>query len=148
MVDPRKPNKTRVPAVIVVDELGQLEVPTRSNSYIDPNRRHYWAAVMKRGRGSNVVCWNGTQNPVYVPEDFLRLASNFFCFRLNNPADRKRMAGYMGPQVEEPIMDRHGFWYFNVGGMLHPQYFKQLTLSELPSPSTRGTRQIRGVRRP
>ena len=129
MIDPRKKNKVRVPAVIVVDELGMLEIPQRNKSYLDPNKTHYWSEVMKRGRGSKVVCWNATQNPIFVPEDFLRLANGFFMFRLNNPADRKRMAGYMGHEVEAPILDPHGFWYYNFGGMLHPHYFKQLNVT-------------------
>lgn len=148
MIDPRKTGKVRVPGIIVVDELGMLEIPQRNKSYLDSNKTHYWSEVMKRGRGSKVVLWNATQNPVWVPEDFLRLANSFFMFRLNNPADRKRMSGYMGHEVDSPILDPHGFWYYNFGGMLHPHYFKQLNVQQpAAARPARSINTIRSLRR-
>lgn len=150
MVDPTKRNKVRVPAVIVVDELGMLEIPQRNKSYTDPNKTHYWSQVMKRGRGSKVILWNATQNPVWVPEDFLRLANSFFAFRLNEPADRNKMAGYMGPEVKQPILDPYGFWYYNFGGMLHPHYFKKLNVNISTGQSSTNAvprPQVRSLRR-
>lgn len=127
LIDPKDKRKRRVPTVIVVDELTQLEVRGASKSYIDPDRTHYWAEVMKRGRASKFVLWNATQNPVRVPEDFFRNADAFFAFRLSNPDDRKRISRYMGDAelVERPILDPHGFWYYH-SGMMKPFYFKGL----------------------
>lgn len=126
---PGKSEKKRVPAVVVIDELGQLEITSQSKSFLDPKRTHYWAEIMKRGRSSNVVLWNATQNPVYMPEDFLRNATVLYCFRLNNPEDRNRMSKYMGVEVKQPITDPHGFWYYRVGGMMKPVYVPKLNIT-------------------
>lgn len=130
LVLPGQKEKRRVPAVIVIDELGTLEVSGKSKSHIDNKRTHYWAEIMKRGRGAKVVLWNLTQNPVNMPEDFLRNATAIYTFRLNNPEDRERMAKYTGPEEKAEITDPHGFWVYYVGGMMKPRYIKQLEITQ------------------
>ena len=132
MMVPGKSQKSRVPAVVLIDELTTLEIKSGNKSILDPKRTHAWSEIMKRGRSAHVVLWNVTQNPVYVPEDFFRNASAFFMFRLNRIDDRKRMAEFMGTEVlqEIPTNYPHGFWYYHTGGgnMIHPAFIPQLNV--------------------
>ena len=133
MIVPGKSDKSRVPAVVLIDELTTLEIKSGNKSLLNAKRTHAWSEIMKRGRSANVVLWNVTQNPVYVPEDFFRNASAYFMFRLKNPDDRKRMAGYMGPEVTQEIPSQflHGFWYYHTGGgsMIHPVFIPRLNVT-------------------
>lgn len=130
MLPTGKTEKRRVPFVCVIDELTSLAISRNNKSYIDEKgKKHVWSEIMKRGRSSNGVLWNGTQNPVNVPEDFLRNASSFFAFRLNQQADRDKMAQFMGDQVRGEISDLHGFWYKTVK-MPEPIYVPKLRLPE------------------
>lgn len=66
------------------------------------------------------------QRPSRIPLFLMTESSNFFIFRLQDPDDRKRMSAYMGEQVNEPIQDTHGFWYFLNQDMKQPEYIPQL----------------------
>lgn len=144
---PGSDKKKRVPSIIIVDELTQLEIKTQSRSHIKENSLHYWAQIMKRGRASGVVMWNGTQNPINCPEDFLRNASQYWCFSLGDENDRAKMASYMGSsQIKQPIPDLHGFWYVNTD-MSQPQYVKQLIINPPERRSVNGSYHNSIIRR-
>lgn len=124
-------NKTRVPTVVVIDELSALEISHQTKSLILKGQKHYWGRIMARGRSSKFVLWNATQSPVYNPEAFLRLAHQWFCFRLDDQNDRDKMAGFMGAQVKNKINDEHGFWVKNVK-LMEPKYYQRLVISAPP----------------
>ena len=129
MLPTGKTEKRRVPSVTVIDELGSLEISRTNKSFISKVKRHVWSDMMKRGRSSNNVLWNSTQNPVNVPEDFLRNASAYFAYRLNLQADREKMSEFMGDQIKGDIPDIHGFWYKNIV-MPEPIYVPKLKLPQ------------------
>ena len=120
-----------VPSTIVVDELTSLELKTGLKSYLVETRGgrelHVWSRIMKRGRSAQVVLWNATQNPIYLPADFLRGASQIIDFYLQNQADRDRMATYMGDTVRANPPGAHAYWWWNIK---HPQntYYSANTL--------------------
>lgn len=67
-------------------------------------------AIWTRGRELGVGGWAATQRPSWVPIVLYSEANWNFCFRLRRPEDRKTMAGFMGEEVEQPIIDKYGFW--------------------------------------
>ncbi len=104
-----------VPSTIVIDELTSLELKTGLKSNLSNEKEiHVWSRIMKRGRSAQVVLWNATQNPIYLPADFLRGASQIIDFYLQNQADRDRMATYMGDAVRTNPPGPHAYWWWNI----------------------------------
>ena len=68
-------------------------------------------AVWTRGRELRVGAFAASQRPTWVPLFILSEADHYFAFRLSLMEDRRRMAAFMGPEVEQPIYDRHGLYY-------------------------------------
>lgn len=73
----------------------------------------------------NIGVVASTQRPSRIPLIMLTEAENIFCFRLQNPDDRKTIAGYMGLSELPQIHDEHGFYYFNKS-MAEPVYIPEL----------------------
>lgn len=63
------------------------------------------------------------QRPSRMPMILFSEAQHFLAFRLNLDADRKRMAETMGETVRTPILDKHGFYYYNFT-MREPVYYE------------------------
>lgn len=91
--------------VIYIDEVTAL-IPTRTVPQIIVD-------IWTRGRSRNVGGWASTQRPSGIPLIFISEAENFFIFRLSLEDDRKRFSGVVGKEVEAPIVDKYGFWYYN-----------------------------------
>lgn len=81
--------------------------------------------VLQRGRSRGVSAFTVTQNPYLMPITMITEAKTFFCFKLNLEKDRKRMSEVMGEQVMRKIVDKYGFWYYDIDEE-KPRYFKQL----------------------
>ena len=94
-------------AIIYIDEVNSI-IPPRKN----PNQ--VFVDIWQRGRERNIGAWAASQRPVSIPVLFLSEAGHFFVFRLNNEEDRKRVAGYTDKRVNDRIVDRYGFYYYNV----------------------------------
>lgn len=73
---------------------------------------------IKAGGIGVVAC---SQRPSRIPLFMITESEYKFCFRIMNPDDRLRMAGYMGQAVKRLITDDHGFYYYE-NGMLKPVY--------------------------
>jgi len=71
-------------------------------------------AVWTRGREFRETGIAATQRPRNIPRVFLTEAEHYFIFTLRHPEDRKYVAGFIAPELEEKVPDKHGFWYFNV----------------------------------
>lgn len=67
-------------------------------------------AIWTRGREFGVGGWAAAQRPAWVPLQLISEADWLFLFRLTMAEDRKRLAGFMGEEVEEPIKETHGFF--------------------------------------
>lgn len=94
---------------------------------VPPGRRPPDAltAIYTRGRELGIGAYGCSQRPTWIPLTLISEAYWFFCFRLMQDADRRRMAEFMGPSVLTPITDRYGFWTYNVFWD-QPVYTKQL----------------------
>lgn len=105
--------------VIYVDELYA----------VIPNPRKFprvLRAIYTRGREFNVGFWSAAQRPTDIPLFVISEADHEFMFRLNLDDDIKRMAGYMGRQVFNPIKQLHGFYYKQVNGPEPVQYYPSI----------------------
>ena len=99
-------------------------------SVCPPNQRpsdELWS-IYTRGRELGLGVWAATQRPVWVPLFALSEAEHYFMFRLQLEEDRRRMAAFMSPVVEEPIRDPHGF-YYSLSGWDNPRYFRELQVA-------------------
>jgi hypothetical protein len=83
---------------------------------VEPGKRPHplLAACYTRGRSRGIGVWASTQRPSWVPLIMFSEAEWFFIFRLTMADDRKKLAGFTGPDVEHPIKDRHGFFTYGV----------------------------------
>jgi energy-coupling factor transporter ATP-binding protein EcfA2 len=68
-------------------------------------------ALYTRGRELGIGVWAATQRPKNVPMVCMSEAEHYFSFRLMLEDDRSRMSEFMGPDVQAPIADEHGFYY-------------------------------------
>lgn len=74
--------------------------------------------LLKQGRSKEITCFNTTQAPVGVPNDFMREATHAFIFYLNAETDRKKVAGNYGNRVlrmneEQEAFDEFMFYYYS-----------------------------------
>lgn len=105
-------------AIVYIDEVNAI-IPPRKNA------PQVFVDIWQRGRERNIGAWAASQRPVSIPLIFLSEAQHLFIFRLNNEDDRKTAAGYSDKRVKIKVVDRYGFYYYNViSDKL--QYFKKL----------------------
>jgi energy-coupling factor transporter ATP-binding protein EcfA2 len=71
-----------------------------------------YLACVTRGRSRNIRTISGSQRPVWIPKVVLTEAEHHVLFTLQNPDDRKIMAGYMGEKVLLDLTDEHSFYYY------------------------------------
>lgn len=83
-------------------------------------------AIYTRGRELGVGVWGTSQRPMWVPLFCMSEADHFFAFRLSLEEDRRRVAAFMGEEVEAKILDKHGFFYSSTEDE-NPQYFREYT---------------------
>jgi DNA helicase HerA-like ATPase len=83
-------------------------------------------AIWTRGRELKVGGFASSQRPTWVPLFILSEADHLFTFRLSLEEDRRRMAAFMGPEVEGVIRDLHGVYYS------HATWDRPLYVPELP----------------
>ncbi len=74
--------------------------------------------LARTGRSRNVSLWSTTQRPRWVPKTFFTESEVWFVFTLRDPADRKQVAGIVGPEASERLSMYH-FLYLRPG-MLEP----------------------------
>jgi energy-coupling factor transporter ATP-binding protein EcfA2 len=106
--------------IIYIDEVTAL-IPPKSNPpqiFID---------IWTRGRSRNIGAWANTQRPSSIPLVFLSEAEHFFIFRLSLDSDRKRVSEIAGKTVLKPVVDRYGFYYYNLK-MDKVSYYKRLSI--------------------
>jgi len=56
----------------------------------------FYKGILTRGRELDVNVWSCTQRPSGIPVIIYSEASHWFIFKLQNPADREKMANYSG----------------------------------------------------
>lgn len=104
--------------VVYIDELyGVVEPGQRAPGIL--------SAAYTRGREYGVGVWAATQRPTWIPLFALSESDHYFVFRLTLAEDRKRLAAFMGTDVETPITDPHGFFYARAVDDA-PAYFERL----------------------
>lgn len=120
------PIRLRVPSPLDGDWSDVLWTVYRAGNcmlYIDeiygvvpPGRRPPDAlnAIYTRGRELGIGAIGCSQRPTWIPLTLISESYWFFCFRLMQDADRRRMAEFMGPSVLNQIHDRYGFYTYNV----------------------------------
>lgn len=82
------------------------EASMSSNSHKYPRVKK---RLLKQGRSKGVSCWNVTQSPVGVPNDFMREASHAFIFYLNAESDRQKVALNYGNRLMKMNEAKEGF---------------------------------------
>lgn len=95
------------PLVCYTDEIYGVAVPGQKPPEV-------LSFLYTQGRGRDVGMWSSMQRPTWVPLFTLSESEWFFMFRLQLEEDRKRVAGFIGPQVQERVRDKHGFWLYYV----------------------------------
>lgn len=92
--------------VVYIDEVyGVVDIGKKPGTYL--------MACYTRGRERGIGMVAATQRPTWVPLVIFSEAEWFFVFQLLLPDDRRRVAGFVGEQVEQRITDKHGFWTYN-----------------------------------
>ncbi len=105
--------------VIYIDEVYAM-VPPRERPQPEIT------AIWTRGRELGVGGWAATQRPTWLPLELVSEADWSVCFRLRLEQDRKRMAEYMGEEVEVAPKDKHGF-YISAADWERPRYYPELS---------------------
>lgn len=82
----------------------------------------YSKGKVVRGNIGVIAC---TQRPAHIPVFCMTESEEFFIFQLQNPDDRKKVAAYTSPEVEAPIPDEHGFYYYRTRSN-EPVYIPEL----------------------
>lgn len=93
--------------IVWVDELMSF---TSAMSYPEELKR-----LMIMGNSKNVSAWCCTQRPSGIPTIVTANVSYIFCFNLNMPADRKKMADITGCEELNRMPGGHNFWYYGIG---------------------------------
>lgn len=75
----------------------------------------YLKALMTRGRSKNASVWALTQRPTDIPTIVPANCTHFFCFDLNLPQDREKMAKLTGQEEFLIKPNGYNFWYFRNG---------------------------------
>ena len=107
--------------VLVIDELFAVSDRGKFGPWLQ--------ACYTRGRELKVGVWAAMQRPSWVPLMALSEADYYVCFRLQLEEDRRRMAAFMGPQVEAPVRDKYGFWLYSTEWE-NPRYARSLEVRE------------------
>lgn len=94
----------------------------------------YLTALWTRGRELGIGAVAASQRPSWIPRVLMSEAEHYFAFRLSLMDDRRTLAEIMGPEVLDPILDEHGFYYSRTEWDA-PLYFQSL-------PLHRETRQV------
>jgi DNA helicase HerA-like ATPase len=95
----------KVGMTIVVDELGDFA----KGSYTTPAM----SKLIRQGRSKRVRTFLGSQRPSGIPQIAVDQAQRFCVFMLMNKNDRKRMAEWVHPQLEQMATGRD-FWYYEI----------------------------------
>lgn len=74
----------------------------------------YYKAILTRGRELNVAVWSLTQRPTGIAQVIISEATHIFCFDLNMPQDREKLAEISGAYEFEEPPGKYKFWYFFV----------------------------------
>lgn len=83
----------------------------------------YYKAILTRGRSRNTAVWSLSQRPSGIPQIIMSESKHFFCFDLNMPQDREKLAQVTGcPELQvkpnqyaREVLNLNGefyFWYF------------------------------------
>lgn len=111
--------------VVYIDELYSICPPNQKPMNV------LWS-MYTRGRELGIGVWSSSQRPAWIPLFALSEAEHFFNFRLQLEEDRKRMAAFMGMEVQKTITDIHGF-YYSMAAWDRPVYYKQLIVNQTPT---------------
>lgn len=97
--------KRKVGCTIVVDELGDFS----KGSYTTPAM----SKLIRQGRSKKVRTILGSQRPSGIPQIAVDQSQRYCVFMLMNKNDRKRMADWVHPGLEDMATNRD-FWYYEV----------------------------------
>jgi DNA helicase HerA-like ATPase len=95
----------KVGMTIVVDELGDFA----KASYTTPAM----SKLIRQGRSKRVRTFLGSQRPSGIPQIAIDQSQRFCVFMLMNQADRKRLASWVHPRLEQMATGRD-FWYYEI----------------------------------
>jgi len=102
--------------IVYIDELynvtqGGQQLPQNFTAVYTRGRQPKYG---KRGQvvAGNIGVVAAVQRPMHMPQFCMTEAEHFFVFQLQSPDDRKRIADFSHPQLQNPIPDEHGFYYY------------------------------------
>ncbi|MBX6362128.1 MAG: hypothetical protein IRZ03_18900 [Acidobacterium ailaaui] len=93
--------------VAVIDELTQV---VKSPIAVSPG----FLNLYTRGRTQDVTVLAGTQRPRRVPAECFTEAEYIYKFALNDERDRKRVAEFTHPAMENQVRHKHGFHVYSL----------------------------------
>ncbi len=128
--------KLNEPMLVYVDEFTLLGKGENIPEYVEK--------FYKQGRERLQALWGATQNPVYLPHDFLSQADHYFVFDLLNKADRERIASMAGDQLKKRPEEIHGFWYFGTS-QRNPEYFPNILTKNITSKENKSNEEKNNV---
>jgi len=117
--------------IVYVDEVMMITTPNKWPDGL--------SACLQLGRERGVATWTATQRPTMVPLIILTESQHFFVFRLKNPDDRKRLADYTDPELQQPTRDTFGFWYYSDDS--GPRYYQRADVGILAGSGSQGRKQ-------
>jgi len=80
----------------------------------------YYKAILTQGRELNVNVWSASQRPSNIPVLIMSESAHWFIFRLNAPADRKKLIDYTGYDEFDEILPQYVFLYYDTNSIKMP----------------------------
>lgn len=80
-----------------------------------PQAVDYHQKIIRMGRSKGVGIWHLIQRPSYVDNYIISEAEHFFIFKLQLPADKQKMEGVIGEELQDRMktLESHEFFYYN-----------------------------------
>lgn len=77
----------------------------------------YYRAILTRGRSRRTSVWSLSQRPSGIPNLIISESKNVFCYDLQLPQDREKMANITGVKEFLTMPGYRKFWYWHAGEM-------------------------------
>lgn len=68
-------------------------------------------ALLTQGRSKHIPIISCCQRPVFLDIFLLSQSEYFQVFKLNDPNDIKRVRGFVGQDIDNPLVEYHSLWY-------------------------------------
>ena len=106
--------------LLFIDEIDDVIIPGKSE---DRSTDRHLRAILKRGRKKDIGVVALTQRPANIPKIFYSEADQYFVFRLQDEADRRRVCGWIG-KVDFNDLGRYECFYYDLHTSVSPTVVK------------------------